>query len=894
MEDDTEFTSGRDEIYPGAAGDIPMTFDEYGNVIPVAGEAGGGNRNIPGGGGTNPITYGGAGFGAGQVLGGEAARRQQEILTGSQYSANMPPPGYRPGFGPEYLYFGDPRYEDYAALLPGVYGTGYQPPGVPAPAPGAPAPVVPTPTPTPTPTPVGGVDPVTGLPLYTGGDLSFSQADIDRAMELIISGQYDINSLASQLGVPQETAYNIYNQYLSDTYGVGAFDPNRQYEDQALQDLAQQYYGVANQYGYSPEQLSRIFGTPLDQTRSYLSQQYLGGIPVDQDYTADEAQQVYDLYKSGRMGVTGIANYFGIPESEALNILNSIEGSGGQASSVIGSQQDIDRNSLISEMRSLFPNIEMGNLTPEQKLTVRELINKGLYGSLSMEDARSIFGDLSDEFTEDDAALIENKVKGSLPLSDIQADGDYSQSEIDQVYSLYTSGKVSAQDISDYFNIPVSEVNTALSDIAQSRRQVAAGGVGSTTVPAEDVRNTARSSGAVISQDDTEGQGVNPITTAMDLYSSGVEIPADQIRETLEYAQARGISYAQLDQMFGAPAGSAQDAAAALGMAASAGGIVGMAKGGKFPDLSGDGEVTQEDILIGRGVIEKADGGLLDKLSKLDRDLKEDREQRQAERRERGRKVSDYIPYPSFLGGDVYGALENIMYDAGAGIAGLFEKEEEPKPQGGALLTETESYLEAQRILGDADSSDRDKAFARGTLETLKPEQQGGNMDMNSYSEMMQQVDKILGATRNMQEGGYIDRDQLDSLISMTRDAILGDAENADQIIQAFISVFGQEAFEQLRDQVLQSQVPDAQTEGIIEGSGGGMDDEVMGMIGNQQGVAVSPGEYIIPADVVSSLGDGSSDAGADKLDRMLDDVRMAKTGRTIQPGKIDDGVMPA
>ena len=648
-------------------------------------------------------------------------------------------------------------------------------------------------------------------------------------MELIISGQYDINSLASQLGVPQDVAYNLYNQYLSDTYGVGAFDPNRQYEDQALQDLAQQYYGIANQYGYSPEQLSRIFGTPLDQTRSYLAQQYFGGIPVDQDYTADEAQQVYDLYKSGRMGVTGIANYFGIPESEAQSILSSIEGAGGSAAGIVGAAP-----------------------TPTPTPTPVS------------------------------------------PFSGIEVDGDYSQSEIDQVYNMYTSGQVSAQDISDYFNIPVSEVNASLSDIAQSRQQVAAGGVGSTAVSAEDVRNTARSSGAVTSRDDTEGQGVNPITTAMDLYSSGVEIPAEQIRETLEYAQARGISYAQLDQMFGAPAGSAQDAAAALGMAASAGGIVGMAKGGKFPDLSGDGEVTQEDILIGRGVIEKADGGFLETLSKLDRELKEDREKRQAERRERGRKVSDYIPYPSFLGGDVHGALENIMYDASAGIAGLFEKEEEPKPQGGALLTETESYLEAQRILGDADSSDRDRAFARGTLETLKPEQQGGNMDMNSYSEMMQQVDKILGATRNMQEGGYIDRDQLDSLISMTRDAILGDAENADQIIQAFISVFGQEAFEQLRDQVLKSQVPDAQTQGMIEGSGGGMDDEVMGMIGNQQGVAVSPGEYIIPADVVSSLGDGSSDAGADKLDRMLDDVRMAKTGRTIQPGKIDDRVMPA
>ena len=33
-------------------------------------------------------------------------------------------------------------------------------------------------------------------------------------------------------------------------------------------------------------------------------------------------------------------------------------------------------------------------------------------------------------------------------------------------------------------------------------------------------------------------------------------------------------------------------------------------KDGGFPDLSGDGKVTQKDILMGRGVIEKADGGI--------------------------------------------------------------------------------------------------------------------------------------------------------------------------------------------------------------------------------------------------------------------------------------------
>ncbi len=92
----------------------------------------------------------------------------------------------------------------------------------------------------------------------------------------------------------------------------------------------------------------------------------------------------------------------------------------------------------------------------------------------------------------------------------------------------------------------------------------------------------------------------------------------------------------------------------------------------------------------------------------------------------------------------------------------------------------------------------------------------------------------------------------------------------------------------------LQSIVPDSQTEGMIVGSSGGMDDEVMGMIGETQRVAVSPGEYIVAADVVSGLGDGNSDAGADVLDVVQENVRMARTGGR-QPAPIDlSKVMPA
>jgi hypothetical protein len=127
-------------------------------------------------------------------------------------------------------------------------------------------------------------------------------------------------------------------------------------------------------------------------------------------------------------------------------------------------------------------------------------------------------------------------------------------------------------------------------------------------------------------------------------------------------------------------------------------------------------------------------------------------------------------------------------------------------------------------------------------------------------------------------------------LVEQTAMAVLGQVppEQADAIIQAFIQQFGPEAFQMLRQQVLASVEPGAQTEGLIQGQGDGMSDEVQGMIGNQQRVAVSPGEFIVPADVVSGLGNGSSNAGAGELDRMMDEIRQTRTGMTGQPPAID------
>jgi len=142
---------------------------------------------------------------------------------------------------------------------------------------------------------------------------------------------------------------------------------------------------------------------------------------------------------------------------------------------------------------------------------------------------------------------------------------------------------------------------------------------------------------------------------------------------------------------------------------------------------------------------------------------------------------------------------------------------------------------------------------------------------------------------------GPMQNQAINQLIEQTMMAVLGELppEQAEIVIAEFIDQFGEEAFQMLREQALQMAAPGAQTTGLIEGQGGGMDDQIPGMIGSQQPVAVSPGEFIVPADVVSGLGDGSSDAGAAKLDGMMDEVRMAKTGGIMQPRRISNTVLP-
>lgn len=67
----------------------------------------------------------------------------------------------------------------------------------------------------------------------------------------------------------------------------------------------------------------------------------------------------------------------------------------------------------------------------------------------------------------------------------------------------------------------------------------------------------------------------------------------------------------------------------------------------------------------------------------------------------------------------------------------------------------------------------------------------------------------------------------------------------------------------------------------FLSGPGDGTSDSIRANIEGQQEARLADGEFVIPADVVSHIGNGSSKAGAKKLYEMMDQIRHARTGTT-------------
>lgn len=120
------------------------------------------------------------------------------------------------------------------------------------------------------------------------------------------------------------------------------------------------------------------------------------------------------------------------------------------------------------------------------------------------------------------------------------------------------------------------------------------------------------------------------------------------------------------------------------------------------------------------------------------------------------------------------------------------------------------------------------------------------------------------------------------------RDAVMalrGQSADPDSALTEFVHTFGPEALVMLREAV---------NAGHVKGPGGGQDDAIAAMIDGQEPAALSDGEFVVPSDVVSHLGDGSNDEGANRLSDMMDRVRVAKTGSPGMPPRATPNMLPA
>lgn len=149
----------------------------------------------------------------------------------------------------------------------------------------------------------------------------------------------------------------------------------------------------------------------------------------------------------------------------------------------------------------------------------------------------------------------------------------------------------------------------------------------------------------------------------------------------------------------------------------------------------------------------------------------------------------------------------------------------------------------------------------------------------NPFLEQAMQANMPMAA----QEGGVSPEEPSDDqIIEEAVMALTGQHPDPDSAIGNFVKTFGETALQDLAMRVKG------------QGGGDGMSDTIPASIEGEQPAMLSEGEFIVPADVVSGLGNGSTQAGAQQLDGMMNRVRTMRGGGPVQPPAINArGIMP-
>lgn len=226
-------------------------------------------------------------------------------------------------------------------------------------------------------------------------------------------------------------------------------------------------------------------------------------------------------------------------------------------------------------------------------------------------------------------------------------------------------------------------------------------------------------------------------------------------------------------------------------------------------------------------------------------------------------------------GGMQFGSrLSNIASDPGAAFSKLSENVSNNKMA--ALLTAGGAYTTAMDAMGPPKMPGEEPYDPSKYPEQFPANPRTWNAPGAGYQP------GYSPEYRYFAKGGLADLRKEDgvtaNVMNEAKAALLGEHPRPSEALGRFRNMFGEDALDVLRDKV---------TGGRVRGAGGGMDDLVPGTIEGRQQVRLADGEFVLPSDIVSGLGDGSTDQGVRRLHEMMRKVRQERTGKTTQPKAI-------
>ncbi len=177
-----------------------------------------------------------------------------------------------------------------------------------------------------------------------------------------------------------------------------------------------------------------------------------------------------------------------------------------------------------------------------------------------------------------------------------------------------------------------------------------------------------------------------------------------------------------------------------------------------------------------------------------------------------------------------------------------------------------------------------------------------GDGSLSSYERRRgEAIEKSIAEQKGANVGGLQEMSEIVARMPEAQgsDKIIDNARRAIADLEIFTQTYGLRALENLQE----TMGSDIDLSPMIRGEGDGMSDSIDAEVvdkksspkGTGDPLKVANNEYVVAADVVSDIGNGSSDAGAKKLDDMMKRVRMARHGTDKQPPEVKtENLLPA